>query len=196
MNDGIGVGLVRPVNVKEECIPDRRIPANDFDPDAVSLSEEQLVRYYGAYSNVSRGKRKKEKVEEEPTKVTEFPPPPVSKELRRRWSYFIRTGYFSIADCPRIFAVPTLKTHTFPRLCESFLFAVIHARSLSPDSGIPSTVMSCEICLRRRSVQSCDKSRHPIGHPLAGRSRSTNVSCVKNFLLSPFFLLAQSVIFR
>ncbi len=28
------------------------------------------VRYYGAYSNVSRGKRKKEKVEEEPTQVT------------------------------------------------------------------------------------------------------------------------------
>ncbi len=51
---------------------------------------EQLVHYYGVYSNVSRGKRKKEKVEEEPTKVTEAPPPPVSKELKRRWSYFIR----------------------------------------------------------------------------------------------------------
>jgi len=31
---------------------------------------EQLVGYYGAYSNVSRGKRKKEKVEEEPAEVT------------------------------------------------------------------------------------------------------------------------------
>ncbi len=36
---------------------------------------EQLARYYGAYSNVSRGKRKKEKVEEELAEVTEVPPP-------------------------------------------------------------------------------------------------------------------------
>jgi len=43
---------------------------------------EQLARYYGAYSNVSGGKRKKEKVEEEPTEVTEVPPPLVSKELK------------------------------------------------------------------------------------------------------------------
>ncbi len=35
---------------------------------------EQLVRYYDTYSNASRGKRKKEKVEEEPTQVTEVPP--------------------------------------------------------------------------------------------------------------------------
>ncbi len=35
---------------------------------------EQLVRYYGVYSNVSRGKRKKEKVEEDPTEVGEGPP--------------------------------------------------------------------------------------------------------------------------
>jgi len=54
---------------------------------------EQLVRYYGAYSNASRGKTKKEKVEEEPAEVTEVPPPPVSKELKRRWSYFIRKVY-------------------------------------------------------------------------------------------------------
>jgi hypothetical protein len=52
-----------------------------------------LVRYYGAYSNISRGKRKKEKAEEEPTEVTEVPPPPVSRELKRRWSYFIRKVY-------------------------------------------------------------------------------------------------------
>ncbi len=38
-------------------------------------------------------KRKKEKVEEEPTEVTEISPPPVSKELKRRWSYFIRKVY-------------------------------------------------------------------------------------------------------
>jgi len=54
---------------------------------------EQLVRYYGAYSNVFRGKRKKEKVEEEPTQVTEVPPPPISRELKRRWSHFIRKVY-------------------------------------------------------------------------------------------------------
>ncbi len=52
-----------------------------------------MVRYYGAYSNVSRGKRKKEKVKEEPTGVTEVPPPLVSRELKRRWSYFIRKVY-------------------------------------------------------------------------------------------------------
>jgi len=52
-----------------------------------------LVRYYGAYSNVSRGKRKKEKVEEGSTEVGEVPPPPVSKELRRRWSQLIQKVY-------------------------------------------------------------------------------------------------------
>ena len=51
------------------------------------------VRYYGVYSNVSRGKRKQGKDEEEPTKVTEVTPPPVSKELKRRWSHFIRKVY-------------------------------------------------------------------------------------------------------
>ncbi len=54
---------------------------------------EQLVRYYGVYSNASRGKRKKEKSEEQPTEVTEVQPPPVSRELRRRWSHFIRKVY-------------------------------------------------------------------------------------------------------
>ncbi len=54
---------------------------------------EQLVRYYGAYSNVSRGKRKKEKVEEEPTQVTDVAPPPISRELSRRWSHFIQKVY-------------------------------------------------------------------------------------------------------
>jgi len=36
---------------------------------------EQIIRYYGAYSNVSRGKRKKEKVEKEPAEVREPPHP-------------------------------------------------------------------------------------------------------------------------
>jgi len=57
-----------------------------------------LVRYYGTYSNVSRGKRKKERTaaDEEASRtpaVIEAPPPPVSKELKRRWSYFIRKVY-------------------------------------------------------------------------------------------------------
>ncbi len=34
---------------------------------------EQLVRYYATYSNVSRGKRKKERVKEQPTEVTQIP---------------------------------------------------------------------------------------------------------------------------
>ena len=45
---------------------------------------EQLVRYYGVYSNVSRGKRKKEEHKEDAIEKPEFvevPPPPVSKEL-------------------------------------------------------------------------------------------------------------------
>jgi len=48
---------------------------------------EQLIRYYGTYSNVSRGKRKKEKPKRGEavtwkTEVTEVPPPLVSKELK------------------------------------------------------------------------------------------------------------------
>jgi hypothetical protein len=59
---------------------------------------EQLVRYYGYYSNVSRGKRKKEEPKEEAEiswkpGVIEVDPPPVSKELKKRWSYFIRKVY-------------------------------------------------------------------------------------------------------
>ena len=59
---------------------------------------EQLVRYYGYYSNVSRGKRKKEKPQDETEiswkpEVIEIEAPPVSKELKKRWSYFIRKVY-------------------------------------------------------------------------------------------------------
>ncbi len=90
---------------------------------------EQLVRYYGAYSNASRGKRKKEKIgagEEVNGKpeIIEVAPPPVSKELKRRWSYFIQTVYEtdplvclkwalalplrrSTADCPLCFQKAT-----------------------------------------------------------------------------------------
>jgi hypothetical protein len=53
---------------------------------------EQLIRYYGYYSNVSRGKRKKDKPEDK-TEISEIDAPPVSKELKKRWSYFIRKVY-------------------------------------------------------------------------------------------------------
>jgi hypothetical protein len=64
----------------------------------ISTKGEQLVRYYGYYSNVSRGKRKKEKLKEETEiswkpEVIEIEAPPVSKELKKRWSYFIRKVY-------------------------------------------------------------------------------------------------------
>jgi len=55
-----------------------------------------LVRYYGVYSNVSRGKKKKLTGVETVTwkaEVTEVPPPLVSKELKGRWSYSIRKVY-------------------------------------------------------------------------------------------------------
>ncbi len=49
---------------------------------------EQLVRYYGAYSNVSRGKRKNEEHKKDVIGKPEFvevAPPPISKELKKRW---------------------------------------------------------------------------------------------------------------
>ncbi len=45
----------------------------------------------GSMSSLSP--RWKKKVEEESTEVTEVPPPPVFKELRRRWSHFIQKVY-------------------------------------------------------------------------------------------------------
>jgi hypothetical protein len=59
----------------------------------IPAKREQLVRYYGAYSNGSRGKSKKERVKEQPTEVTEVSPPPISRALERRWSHFIRKAY-------------------------------------------------------------------------------------------------------
>jgi len=54
--------------------------------------------YYGTYSNVSRGKRKKEKPKREEAvswkpEVIEDPPPTISKELKKRWSHFIQKVY-------------------------------------------------------------------------------------------------------
>ena len=43
---------------------------------------EQLVRYYGYYSNVSRGRRKKEKPEEK-AEICEIDAPPLSRELKK-----------------------------------------------------------------------------------------------------------------
>ena len=58
---------------------------------------EQMVRYCGYYSNVARGKRKKEKPQENEVnwkpEVIEIAPPLVSKELKKRWSHLIRKVY-------------------------------------------------------------------------------------------------------
>ncbi len=59
---------------------------------------EQLVRYYGYYSNVARGKKKKEEpiAESQVSWKPEFvgvPPLPISKELKKRWSHFIQKVY-------------------------------------------------------------------------------------------------------
>ena len=65
------------------------------------------MRYYGYYSNVSWGKRKKEKPagEEEVSwkpEVVEVAPQPISKELKKRWSHFIRKVYETDPlICPR-----------------------------------------------------------------------------------------------
>ena len=53
---------------------------------------EQLIRYYGYYSNVSRRKRKKEKPKDE-TDMSEIDATPLSRKLKKRWSYFIRKVY-------------------------------------------------------------------------------------------------------
>ncbi len=56
----------------------------------------QLVRYYGTYSNISRGKRKKEEHKKDVIGKPEFvevAPPLVSKELKKRWSHFIQKVY-------------------------------------------------------------------------------------------------------
>lgn len=63
-----------------------------------------MVRYYGYYSNVSRGKRKKEEPKEETEiswkpEVIEIEAPPVSKDLKKRWSYFIRKVYETRSSC-------------------------------------------------------------------------------------------------
>jgi len=50
---------------------------------------------------VSRGKRKKEKPEEK-TEIGEINAPPLSKELKKRWSYFIRKVYETDPlSCPK-----------------------------------------------------------------------------------------------
>jgi len=53
---------------------------------------EHVVRYYGWYSNVSRGKRKKTQAgasEAAVTEMVEIPPPAISQALKHRWAHFI-----------------------------------------------------------------------------------------------------------
>jgi len=55
-----------------------------------------LCSYYGTYSNASREKRKKEEHKKDVIRKSEFvevAPPPISKELKRRWFYFIQKVY-------------------------------------------------------------------------------------------------------
>jgi len=73
---------------------------------------EQPVRYYGYYSNVSRGKRKKGKSEEEKLDIIKIDPPPVSKELKKRWSYFIRKVYETDPLTCDVCAWPSYSTST------------------------------------------------------------------------------------
>ncbi len=70
----------------------------DFSHHSPSPNKgEQLVRYYGYYSNVSRGKKKNLNPKGEGTswkpEVIEVTPPPISKEMKKRWSYFIQKVY-------------------------------------------------------------------------------------------------------
>ena len=51
---------------------------------------EQLIRYYGLLGNVSRGKKEKP---EEKTEISKIDAPPLSKEFKKRCSYFIRKVY-------------------------------------------------------------------------------------------------------
>ncbi len=57
---------------------------------------EQMVRYYGFYSNVSRGKRKKHDLDGlipsilEPVEDPDFSGDGSSKQYRRNWSRFTR----------------------------------------------------------------------------------------------------------
>ncbi len=53
---------------------------------------EQLVHYYGYYTNVSRGRREKLRAEHK-TEVCEIYPPPDSRELKKRRSHFIQKVY-------------------------------------------------------------------------------------------------------
>ena len=66
---------------------------------------EHLVRYYGWYSNVSRGKRKKAQEQGQapgPEGIVEVPPPPCSRALKQRWAHYIGEVYeVDPLLCPR-----------------------------------------------------------------------------------------------
>ena len=54
------------------------------------------MRYYGWYSNVNRGKRKRTQagtLEGRVTEVVEVPPTAISQALKRRWAHFIKQVY-------------------------------------------------------------------------------------------------------
>lgn len=64
---------------------------------------EQMVRYYGFYSNVMRGKRKKLKGDrDEKVVVFEYEPLASSRQYRKKWSQLIKKVYeVNPLICPR-----------------------------------------------------------------------------------------------
>jgi hypothetical protein len=93
--------------------------AEDVSKSDSELS--QLVRYYGYYNNVSRGKRKKAKPEDK-TEISEIDAPPLSKELKRRWSPNILDFRFWICD------YGTKRKRTEFDVSDAFIFSLIENR--------------------------------------------------------------------
>ena len=89
---------------------DERVNAEDFVARVlvqIPDSRRHLVRYYGAYSNRVRGRRRKaeEKLEAPDSSVSSpepVPTPPERAALRRRWANLIRRVYeVDPLVCPR-----------------------------------------------------------------------------------------------
>jgi len=69
---------------------------------------EQMVRYYGYYSNVSRGKRKM--LDQDVLIPSILEPDEISKESRRNWARLIQRSRntASIIPCPRSQSLPAV----------------------------------------------------------------------------------------
>jgi len=84
-------------------------------------TRRHLVRYYGAYSNATRGKRKKAAASAEPSSADEapedaaIPQGPHRAALRRRWAELIRRVYSTAAGPSRSRSVSPSKDSMLPR---------------------------------------------------------------------------------